>query len=305
LIVTEHSADQGSEANNRADNVPSIVPGLSNTAAEGSSGEATGPHEPAAISYTGKDASTAAHNPSKIMILWPERSETSGGASFDDHDTSARKHGARASLLRRRRSMAMAAVVVVAAICGAAGGSLATFALGQYAATAHAVKTAAAVDETAPLKDAVARINADVNGIKADLDRAGKTRSAQLGKLGERLDKMEKSQEDTSTKVAKIGEAQEKADKLRTAAAAAPPAPETTGSITAAAAKTDAKKTPPIVDGWTLTRVSNGGAIIDGPMGLYEAYPGDPLPGLGRVDAVRYQDGRWVVVTQKGLIIRR
>ena len=45
--------------------------------------------------------------------------------------------------------------------------------------------------------------------------------------------------------------------------------------------------------------------MVDGPGGLYEAYPGDPLPGLGRVDAVRYQDGRWVVVTSKGLIIRR
>ena len=31
--------------------------------------------------------------------------------------------------------------------------------------------------------------------------------------------------------------------------------------------------------------------------------PAIPFPGLGRVDAIRSQDGRWVVVTSKGLIV--
>ncbi len=39
--------------------------------------------------------------------------------------------------------------------------------------------------------------------------------------------------------------------------------------------------------------------------GIYEVYAGDPVPGLGRVDAIRKQDGRWVVVTSKGLIVAR
>jgi hypothetical protein len=38
---------------------------------------------------------------------------------------------------------------------------------------------------------------------------------------------------------------------------------------------------------------------------MYEVYPGDPVPGLGKVDAIRKQDGRWVVVTSKGLIVAR
>jgi hypothetical protein len=29
------------------------------------------------------------------------------------------------------------------------------------------------------------------------------------------------------------------------------------------------------------------------------------VPGLGRIDAIRRQDGRWVVVTSKGLIVAR
>jgi hypothetical protein len=54
-----------------------------------------------------------------------------------------------------------------------------------------------------------------------------------------------------------------------------------------------------------LRNVGNGSALIEGRRGLYEVYAGDPVPGLGRVDAIRKQDGRWVVVTSKGLIVAR
>ena len=54
-----------------------------------------------------------------------------------------------------------------------------------------------------------------------------------------------------------------------------------------------------------LREVADGGALIEGRRGIYEVYPGDPVPGLGRVDAIRKQDGRWVVVTSKGLIVAR
>ena len=54
-----------------------------------------------------------------------------------------------------------------------------------------------------------------------------------------------------------------------------------------------------------LRDVGNGGALIEGRQGIYEVYAGDPVPGLGRVDAIREQDGHWVVVTSKGLIVAR
>ena len=49
----------------------------------------------------------------------------------------------------------------------------------------------------------------------------------------------------------------------------------------------------------------DGGALIEGRNGLYEVYAGDPVPGLGRIDAIRKQDGRWVVVTSRGLVVSR
>jgi hypothetical protein len=61
----------------------------------------------------------------------------------------------------------------------------------------------------------------------------------------------------------------------------------------------------PTVEGWVLRDVGNGGALIEGRQGIYEVYAGDPVPGLGRVDAIRKQDGKWVVVTSKGLIVAR
>ena len=61
----------------------------------------------------------------------------------------------------------------------------------------------------------------------------------------------------------------------------------------------------PIVDSWVLQEVSRGGAWIEGRQGIYEVYAGDVVPGLGRIDAVRRQDGRWVVVTSRGLVVAR
>jgi hypothetical protein len=86
---------------------------------------------------------------------------------------------------------------------------------------------------------------------------------------------------------------------------------EVTGSVTppAEAASAVAPKTEvsrlPTIEGWVLRDVARGGALIDGRRGVYEVYAGDFVPGLGRVDAIRRQDGRWVVVTTKGLIVAR
>ena len=144
---------------------------------------------------------------------------------------------------------------------------------------------------------------------------------SQFNKTSDRLDKVEKAQAEPAAKLARLSEA---VDKLRAApqvspvpvpVAAAPvaapaAAKEVTGSITpAAAAPAAAPKLEvarlPTVEGWVLRDVGNGGALIEGRRGIYEVYAGDPVPGLGRVDAIRKQDGRWVVVTSKGLIVAR
>ena len=170
----------------------------------------------------------------------------------------------------------------------------------------------------------VSRIDADIVALKANVEHASKTGLSQFNRSNDRLDKLEKAQAEPMAKLAKLSDT---VDKLRATppaapaqAAAAAPAKETTGSIapaptqvaTAAAAPAPAPAAPktelgrlPTIDGWRLRDVANGGALIEGRDGLYEVYAGDPIPGIGRVDAIRRQDGRWVVVTSKGLIVSR
>ncbi|MET4766803.1 hypothetical protein ABH975_001619 [Bradyrhizobium ottawaense] len=218
----------------------------------------------------------------------------------------------------KRRLSAMAAVVVIAAGVGAISGALATAGMMHFAAPAQAPVQVA---DTSALDASVARIDADLVALKANVEHSSKTGVTQFNRANDRLDKLEKAQAEPMAKIAKLSET---VDKLRATPPAAPAQAaaavpkETTGSIaptqvaTAAAAPAPVAAAPktevgrlPTVEGWRLRNAGNGGALIEGRDGLYEVYPGDPIPGLGRVDAIRRQDGRWVVVTSKGLITGR
>lgn len=213
-----------------------------------------------------------------------------------------------------RRASRMVAVAAIAAATGAISGTLATIGLTHILQHGGA-RAASAAEETSQLRQTVAQFDGALGALKANIDKTSQANAAQLAKATARLDKLDRGQDDTAAKLAKIADAQ---DKLRMAAAPAPaaqPQPavaqDVTGSVQASPPalppKTEARVAPkpPVVEGWVLNRVSRGGAIVASRSGLYEVYPGDPLPGLGPVEAVRYQDGRWVVVTPKGLIIRR
>jgi hypothetical protein len=200
----------------------------------------------------------------------------------------------------KRRLSAMAALAVLA---GALGGAL---------ATAGFLHVDAAGGENRALEASVARIDADILALKADVEHTSKLGVAEFNKTSDRLDKVEKAQAEPAAKLAKLSEA---VDRLRATpqalpvpVAAAPVAPkDVTGSIAPAAgtpAQVEVARLP-TVEGWVLRDVANGGALIEGRQGMFEVYAGDPVPGLGRVDAIRRQDGRWVVVTSKGLIVAR
>lgn len=243
----------------------------------------------------------APSNPSNVLIMSPgDRAGADAKPAMSDASTG------------RRRMAAMAAVVALAAVAGALGGALATAGLGKMAVA----EVAAPPARDNSLEAAVARIDADIVALKANLEHAAKAGVAQFNKTGDRLDKVEKAQAEPAAKLAKLSEAVEK---LRSAQAAAPvaaaapaSAKDITGSIPqqAAAAAPAAPPKPevarmPTVEGWVLRDVANGSALIESRRGMYEVYAGDPVPGLGRVDAIRKQDGRWVVVTSKGLVVAR
>jgi hypothetical protein len=216
----------------------------------------------------------------------------------------------------KRRFGAMAAVVALATVAGALGGALATAGVGKLIA---GDSTQASVKDTA-LETSVARLDAEIVELKASLEHNSKTTTGQINKASDRLDKVERAQAEPAAKLAKLSET---VDKLRSAqatptAAVTPAAakditgsiPQQVAAVTPPASAQAAPPKPevarlPTVDGWILRDVANGSALIESRRGMYEVYAGDPIPGLGRVDAIRKQDGRWVVVTSKGLIVAR
>jgi hypothetical protein len=244
--------------------------------------------------------------PGKVMIM------SSADRAWDHEDTAPKvEPEPRQGMFGKRRFSALAAVVTLAVIAGALGGAMATVGLQQFAGNDAAAAPNAA--SNAAFDATVARIDADIVALKANVEHTSKLGLAQFNKTNDRLDKVEKAELEPAAKLAKLSEA---VDKLRaTPAAPAPvaaaaPAPaaakEVTGSITPppAAPKVEVGRLPTI-EGWILRDVANGGALIEGRQGIYEVYAGDPVPGLGRVDAIRRQDGHWVVVTSKGLIVAR
>ena len=52
-----------------------------------------------------------------------------------------------------------------------------------------------------------------------------------------------------------------------------------------------------------VRRVFNGTALVEGRYGVIEVQPGDELPGLGLIQEIRREGGRWVVITAKGMIV--
>jgi hypothetical protein len=248
---------------------------------------------------SGTDASLT---PGRVMIM------SAGERSWSDNDAgSAPESEPGSAMFGKRRLGALAAVVALAAVAGALGGALATAGLGHFGGT----DTTASVADHA-LEASVARLDADIQALKVGADHASRLGMTQFNKTSERLDKVEKAQLEPAAKLAKLSEAVEKlhAAPPVAAAAAAPQlaaAKETTGSISppaAAAPKVEVVRLP-TVEGWSLRDVANGGALIEGRQGIFEVYAGDPVPGLGRIDAIRKQDGHWVVVTSRGLIVAR
>jgi hypothetical protein len=247
---------------------------------------------------SGTDASLT---PGRVMIM------SAGERSWSDNDAgSAPESEPGSAMFGKRRLGALAAVVALAAVAGALGGAVATASLGHFGGN----DTASVADHA--LEASVARLDADIQALKVGADHASRLGMTQFNKTSERLDKVEKAQLEPAAKLAKLSEAVEKlhaAPPVAAAAAAPQPAAakETTGSISppaAAAPKVEVARLP-TVEGWSLRDVANGGALIEGRQGIFEVYAGDPVPGLGRIDAIRKQDGHWVVVTSRGLIVAR
>jgi hypothetical protein len=167
-------------------------------------------------------------------------------------------------------------------------------------------------DETRALQQTIAQLRTDLAALKTSVEAGTKASNGQFAKVTERFDRVERAQAEPAAKIAKAVETLERRAEVLERRAELSHAKDVTGSVTppqptvvSNPAQPPQSPLPqgPVVEGWFVRDVYRGAAIIQGRrFGVMEVVPGDTVPGVGRVEAIRKQEGRWVVVTSRGLI---
>lgn len=217
--------------------------------------------------------------------------------------TPARAAASQAKEKPKSRFPLLAVTLGIAAGLGGAAGALGvpallhlTFGPATAAAPAHD-----AMAELQGIKGLTAHLATELGALRTAAEQSTKATATQFGKLAERLERAERAQAEPAAKIAKIIEAVERLERR----VAAPQAhADVTGSVNAQPYSAETKPKPAIIEDYVVRKVFDGMALVEGRRGIIEVEPGSTLPGAGRVEEIRRQDGRWVVVTNKGLIVQ-
>ena len=237
-----------------------------------------------------------------IAARAPEFSSSDAFASEDAEPEFTEATIVRPSRWRMPGYGPLAAGIVFAVAIGAIAGAAAISTLRPDTSAA----TASVADETRALKATVTQLNSELTALKAGLSTVQRTATAQMGKLTERLDRTEKAQAEPVAKLARITETVDRLEKRQHQAATAAPAvtaapdPDITGSTL----PYNEESRPPVAEGWRLRDFYQGRAVVESRNGiLFEVGPGSNLPGLGKVETIKRENGRLVVVAKNGIII--
>jgi hypothetical protein len=227
----------------------------------------------------------------------PSAQQAEVGASDSASAPAAEGTGPRVS-----RFTLLAASLALAAALGGMAGALAAYGLARPSPLPAVAAGRTNLDEIQALKENVVQARVELAALKVSIDSANRNAGAQFTRIGERIERIERVQAEPTTK---LNKAVEMLDRMARGDGGAQPK-EVTGSVAPSSpAHANGPNQPPPksgVEGWVVRDVHRGTALIEGRMGIIEVEQGDLVPGLGRVDAIRKQDGRWVVVTSRGLI---
>jgi hypothetical protein len=195
---------------------------------------------------------------------------------------------------RSWRFAMLAATIALAAAVGSFVGSLTGAGVGRLVPEAAPIANTA---DAGSILRAVKSELAELSAMKSNLDGSIRNANTQFVAIAERLDRVERAATNPAAQLAHIADAVDRLNKINAA-------PETTGSI---APMTTPPAEPKIVDriveDWVVQDVHGDRALVEGRNGsLFEVGAGSILPGVGRVEAVKRQDGQWVVVTARGVI---
>jgi hypothetical protein len=182
---------------------------------------------------------------------------------------------------RHKRYALLAASVAIAAALGVIVGTAASGGFSKAPAI-----DVAAVEENKAMQQSVARLSKEIASLKTSLEAANRSASSQIAKISERLNR------ESANITASIPTQQQTTP---ASAPLPPPRPE--------AASVDSAPRMAILTDWSIRETRDGYVYVQGHGDIYQVVPGAPLPGLGPVEQIKRQDGRWLVVTPKGIIV--
>ncbi len=209
-------------------------------------------------------------------------------------------------------TLAVAAMLVVCACTGVIA----------YLTTQPAQNNVTANAEIRHLRETVAQLRRQVSGMSENLDglrtavdQSSKATNDRFGRFAENLDRIERVSSSSTAKLDKLAQVQAQVQpQVQTPAQAmvqsqpasqqgpmmaSVAAPEFTGSVPAPERMSAPRKT---IKGWSVRQAYEGIAILQGPNGVVEAVLGQQVPGLGRIEEIRNENGRLVVEASGGVI---
>jgi hypothetical protein len=273
----------------------------------------------------------------KLPVVWSPKLDAAAGIEDEFFDADAapppndeaaygeaakEEPGAAAAPAAQPRSWRfamLAATIALAAAVGSFVGSLTGAGFGRFMpAAAPSANTADAGSILRAMKSELTELSA----MKSNLDGSIRNANTQFVAIAERLDRVERAATNPAAQLAHIADAVDRLNKINatpettssiTPMTTAPmtTAPMTTAPMTTAPMTTAPMTAPPaeskitdrLVEDWVVQDVHGDRALVEGRNGsLFEVGAGSILPGVGRVEAVKRQDGQWVVVTARGLI---
>ena len=172
---------------------------------------------------------------------------------------------------------------------------------------------------------AVGDLRGTINTVASSMESNQRQLVTKFQELSERLDRIERNAPAAATaglvsnKLEQLNERLDRIERSTTVVMARPPAPAVATSAAPARSAAIEASTPsaspalkpqgPIetkkIPNWVVREVVNGKAILQGPAGLIGVSTGDLVPGVGRVQSIARQGGRWTVATNKGVISAR
>lgn len=205
-------------------------------------------------------------------------------------------------------TLVVAAMLVVCACTGVIA----------YLTTQPAQSNVAASTEIRNLRETVAQLRKQVSGVSENLDglrtavdQSSKATNDRFGRFAENLDRIERVSSSSTAKLDKLAQVQAQVQAQAPATVASPPAsqampmmasvtaPEVTGSVPPSERSSAPRK---VVKGWSVRQAYEGIAILQSPNGVVEVVLGQQVPGLGRIEEIRNENGRLVVESSGGVI---